>query len=158
MWRIFAAAMIMLSSAAHAQTAPPAEMATAAALLASQFASTWNAADGAAYGQAYWQEAELVDPSGRIWDGRSAIVQTHLDLWKRGKSTARTIVRRVRPLSDRLMVVDITATVCGFSQLPLGARADAQGCVWSNLKHVVEKRGSEWKIIASQNTFTRPPN
>lgn len=110
-----------------------------------------------AYGEAYWPDAELVDPSGRISNGRAAIVQTHIDLWQRGKSTARTAVRRVRGLSADLMVVDIVTTVRGFAQLPPGARADGEGCVWSNLKHVAERRGGDWRIVASQNTFTAPP-
>ena len=133
------------------------QMMAAATDLASRFESSWNAADGSAYGEAYWPEAELVDPTGRVWNSRQAIVRTHLDLWARGRSQARASVRRVRRLTDRLMIVDIVTTVCGFTQLPPGARGDSRGCVWSNLKHVAEKRGGEWKIFASQNTFAPPP-
>lgn len=55
------------------------------------------------------------------------------------------------------MVVDITTMVAGFPRLPPGASADAGGRVHSNLKHVVEKRGDAWKIVASQNTFISAP-
>jgi uncharacterized protein (TIGR02246 family) len=136
-----------------AAPAPAPDFDNAAADLARRFASSWNARDGDAYGSAYWPDAELVDPSGNIWNGRAAIVRTHLDLWARGPTTATATVRRVRPLSPTLMVVDITTTVAGFPRLPPGARSDAQGRVFSNLKHVVEKRDGEWKILASQNTF-----
>lgn len=129
MKRAVVAMMLALSGGAQAQPAPTAAMRAAAADLARRFAANWNAADGPAYGLAYWPDAELVDPSGAIWNGRTAIVQSHVDLWARGRSTARATVRRIRPLSDRLVVVDITATVCSFAQLPPGARADAQGCV-----------------------------
>jgi uncharacterized protein (TIGR02246 family) len=145
------------AGAGQALAAPASEFDAAAHQLAAKFASTWTAADGRGYGEAYWPDAELVDPAGDISDGREAIIQTHVNLWKRGRSRASTTVRRVRPLSARLMVTDITAVICGFAALPPGARPDTKGCVWSNLKHVVEKRGPDWKIVASQNTFLAPP-
>jgi uncharacterized protein (TIGR02246 family) len=130
----------------------------AAEQLAAAFATTWTAKDGPGYGLAYWPDAELVDPSGAIWDGREAIAQTHVDLWKAtGDTKATATVRRVRPLSPTLMVVDITAVITGFPAPPPGGSADAEGRVYSNLKHVVEMRGGEWKISASQNTFIPPP-
>lgn len=142
----------------HAAAAQPSKFEAVASQVAKSFSTSWNAADGRGYGDAYWPDAELVDPAGMIWAGRKAIIQTHMDLWARGRSTASTSVRRVRPLSDTLMVADITAVICGFAQMPPGARPDAKGCVWSNLKHVVEKRGPDWKIVASQNTFMAPPS
>jgi uncharacterized protein (TIGR02246 family) len=154
--RIVFALGIALAGASQAVAAET-EFQAAARKLAAKFASTWTAADGPGYGEAYWPDAELVDPAGDLSDGRAAIIQTHVNLWKRGRSRASTTVRRVRPLTPRLMVVDITATICGFAQYPPGARPDKKGCVWSNLKHVAEKRGADWKILASQNTFTAPP-
>jgi uncharacterized protein (TIGR02246 family) len=130
----------------------------AAEQLAATFAATWNAKDGPAYGMAYWPEAELVDPSGRISDGRADIIQTHEELWAAtGNTQGSTTVRRVRPVSPTLMVVDITAVISGFPAPPPGATADTNGAVHSNLKHLAEKRGNEWKILVSQNTFLSPP-
>jgi uncharacterized protein (TIGR02246 family) len=95
----------------------------AASRLANTFASTWNRRDGVGYGAAYWPDAELVDPSGQVWNGRRAIIQTHLDLWagpaKHTEMSAR--VRRVRALSPSLFVVDIDTSATGFSQPPPGA-------------------------------------
>lgn len=128
------------------------EQRAAAAKLATAFATTWNLRDGAAYGDAYWPDAELVDPSGQVWNGRVAIIQTHVDLWagpaKGTHMTAR--VRRVRALGPSLFVVDIDTAATGFSPPPPGA---PDGVVHTRLKHVVEKRHGKWKIIASQNTF-----
>jgi hypothetical protein len=31
-----------------------------------RFSDPWNRADGVSYGENYWPEAELVDPSGMI--------------------------------------------------------------------------------------------
>ncbi len=36
----------------------------AAQAMVNRFADSWNRADGAAYGENYWPEAELVDPAG----------------------------------------------------------------------------------------------
>ena len=55
------------------------------------------------------------------------------------------------------MVVDLAVAVSGFSPAPPGAAPGPDGKVQTRLKHVVEKRGPEWKIIASQNTFVSGP-
>jgi uncharacterized protein (TIGR02246 family) len=141
----------MAANSQHSPAANPDQLA-AGARLARTFASTWNRRDGLGYGEAYWADAELVDPSGQVWNGRKAIVQTHLDLWAGpAKATHMTAhVRRVRSLSPSLFVVDIDTSATGFSPPPPGA---SDGVVQTRLKHVVEKRGGQWKILTSQNTF-----
>ncbi len=133
------------------------EMMAAAESLAQTFMDTWNRQDGAAYGNAYWDDAELVDPTGKIWDGRAAIANMHVELW-RGPASGSHVesrVRRVRPLNSKVMVVDLDVVVAGFS-LP-GAAINAKGQIVARLKHVVEQRGDEWKIVASQNTLVAGP-
>ena len=119
------------------------------------FAATWNGKDGPGYGEAYWPDAELVDPTGTIWQGRDAITDMHVALWNgpAQDTTVTASVRSVRPLSPTLSVVDLDVVVTGFSPPPPGAMTDANGAVRTRLKHVIEQRGKEWKIIASQNTF-----
>ena len=122
---------------------------------ADTFATTWNGKDGTAYGEAYWPDAELVDPTGTVWQGREAIAGMHVALWSgpaRG-TTVNASVRSVRSLSPALAVVDLNVAVTGFSPAPPGAVADAKGEVQTRLKHVIEQRGADWKIVASQNTF-----
>ncbi len=133
------------------------EMKTAADALAQTFADTWNRRDGRGYGAAYWPDAELVDPTGRVWDGQRAIEQTHIDLWNGPASASRVEarVRRMGALGPTIMVVDLEVAVSGFS--PPGATASSDGKLSARLKHVVEKRGTEWKIVASQNTFVAGP-
>ena len=122
---------------------------------ADTFATTWNDRDGAAYGEAYWPDAELVDPTGAIWQDREAIAGMHVALWdgpaRNTKVTAS--VRNVKPLSATLAVIDLDVAVTGFSPPPPGAMTDANGAVRTRLKHVIERRGEDWKILASQNTF-----
>lgn len=134
---------------------PTAEMKTAAEQLARTFADTWNQQDGETYGEAYWLDAELVDPTGQVWDGRPAIAAMHVDLWNGPARDSRvsTKVRRIRPIGTNAMVLDLEIVVSGFSPPPPGASVDQDGCVKARLKHVVEMRAGEWKIAASQNTF-----
>ena len=71
--------------------------------MVARFVESWNKVDGAAYGENYWPEAELVDPSGKIWVGRAAIAGTHVDLWStifKG-STIDGSVRRIQRLAPK---------------------------------------------------------
>jgi len=135
-----------------------AEMRAAAEELARTFTRTWNTRDGLGYGEAYWPDAELVDPTGQIWGDRDAIAQMHVDLWGGpGRSTEATArVRRIRPIGSEAMILDLYVEVKGFSPAPIGGWENADGTVISHLKHVVEKRGGDWKIVSSQNTFVVP--
>jgi uncharacterized protein (TIGR02246 family) len=120
--------------------------------LARTFERTWNERDGAGYGTAYWPDAELVDPMGQIWDGRDAIIQMHVDLWAGpfSKTEVRARVRRIREVAPTVAVVDLEVSGDGFPVPPGDVGA---GKITARLKHVIEKRGGDWKIAASQNTF-----
>lgn len=134
---------------------PLAEIRAAAEQLARTFTDSWNRRDGAAYGEAYWPDAELVDPTGQVWDGREAISAMHVFL-RNGPARSTQVsatVRRVRPIGTEAAVVDLDVDVAGFSPAPPGAAVHADGKVKAHLKHVVEKRAGDWKIAASQNTF-----
>jgi uncharacterized protein (TIGR02246 family) len=133
----------------------PPEMTAAAEQLARIFTSTWNAQNGEAYGEAYWPDAELVDPTGQVWDGREAIVTMHVHLWNgpARRTQVSAEVRRIRPIGTDAMVVDLDVIVAGFSVPPPGAAVHADGKVKAHLKHVVERRAGDWKIAASQNTL-----
>jgi uncharacterized protein (TIGR02246 family) len=127
----------------------------AASAMVNRFADSWNRADGAAYGENYWPEAELVDPSGVIRSGRAAIVQEHVDLWAgvfRG-SRAAGKVRRITRLGSNYMIVDFDVELSGVRQLPPGSPPNANGVLRNHLKHIMEKRNGVWKVLSAQNTF-----
>lgn len=137
------------------EAVPSLEMRKAAEQLARTFTETWNGQNGAAYGEAYWADAELVDPSGQIWNSRDAIAAMHVQLWNGPARNTQVSakVRRIRPIGTEAMVVDLDVDVAGFAPPPPGAAVHADGKVKAHLKHVVEKRAGKWKITASQNTF-----
>ena len=132
----------------------------AAADALTAFVDAWNqAATGdpqapTAYGMLYWPDAELVDPSGRIWHDQPAIVQMHVDLWNTGfkASVVKGTVRRTRRLSPTLMIADFDLELALFGQAPSGGSV-TNGVVRTHLKHVMEKRSGTWKVVAAQNTF-----
>ncbi len=78
----------------------------------------------------------------------------HVDLWNapfKGSVVTGT-VRRTRRLSPTLMIVDFDLDLKVAGNLPPMIPA-SNGVVKAHLKHVMEKRGAEWKVIAAQNTF-----
>ena len=122
------------------------------------FVESWNQADGAAYGDGYWPDAELVDPAGEVWTGRAAIAQSHVDLWGgifKGSRIGGT-VRGMRRLGPDVLLVDLDLELRGFRQRPPGGQADVQGVIRTHLKHILVQRQGSWRILCAQNTFVTP--
>jgi hypothetical protein len=59
------AVLLLYGALAFADT-PDKEALSAANAMVERFVDAWNRADGIAYGENYWAEAELVNPSGAI--------------------------------------------------------------------------------------------
>jgi uncharacterized protein (TIGR02246 family) len=124
------------------------------------FLDSWNRAAAGdvqapqSYGTLYWQDAELVDPSGNIWRAAPDIVQMHVDLWKTAfkGSKIKGTVRRTRQISPTLMIADFDLDLAVAGPLPPSI-PNTNGVVKAFLKHVMERRGNEWRVIAAQNTF-----
>jgi uncharacterized protein (TIGR02246 family) len=136
--------------------ASDAEAKAAAEATVRSFVDSWNSADGAAYGENYWSDAELVDPSGEIVDGRAAIAQEHVDLWagifKGSRMAAK--VRRVRRLDPNHIIADFDTELSGVQKLPSGTQSQGSDkVVRTHLKHILEKRNGYWKVVSAQNTF-----
>lgn len=127
--------------------------------MVARFVDSWNRADGAAYGENYWPDAELVNPSGVISRGQTAIVQEHVVLWAgifKGRHVSGK-VRRIRMLGPGYIMVDFDADLAGARQLPPGSPADAAGVLHNHLKHIMQRRRGVWKVLAAQNTFIARP-
>src|SRR5258708_20855141 len=89
-----------------------------------------------------------------IWNGQPAIQQMHVDLWHTAfnGSNVKGSVRKTRRLSPTLMIADFDLDLALFKQAPSGSK-ESNGVVKADLKHVMEKRGAVWKVVAAQNTF-----
>src|SRR5882762_2561224 len=149
-------AITATSLALHAQSAASdAEAKAAADATVRSFVDSWNRADGAAYGENYWPDAELVNPSGEIVDGRAAIAQEHVDLWAgifKGSRVAAK-VRRVRRLDPNHIMVDFDTELSGVRELPRGSQNEGNNVIKTHLKHILEKRNGQCKFLSAQNTF-----
>jgi uncharacterized protein (TIGR02246 family) len=128
---------------------------SAASAMVTRFVDSWNRSDGAAYGENYWPDAELVDPTGALWNGKDAIAQMHVDLWSSIFKGSRIegSVRKLRRLGPDFLLVDVDLALYGVKQPPPGAVPDAQGALHNHLKHILERRGGAWRIVSAQNTF-----
>ncbi len=137
-----------------AQT-PPKDARSAAQAMVDRFVDSWNHANAAEYGENYWPEAELVDPTGAVVDGRSAIVKEHVDLWAGPFKGSRISgkVRRITMLGPDHMIVDFDVQVTGVHKFPPGSPPNPEGILRNHLKHIMEKRNGAWKVLAAQNTF-----
>jgi len=148
------------TAAAHDNSgrAPNDEERAAAEAMLTHWVDSWNRADGAAYGENYWPDAELVDPTGTISAGRAAIAQSHVALWSsifKG-SVVKGVVRRIVPLGKNFLLVDLDMELRRFAVAPPVADT-AGGAMKARLKHLLEKRDGAWRIIAAQNTAVAAP-
>ena len=158
------AALTACAPVNRAPLQPDAEIVNAASDALTRFTESWNlaaAGDPQAptrYGDLYWPDAELVDPSGMIWNGQTAIQQMHVDLWHTAfkGSNVKGSVRKTRRLGPTLVIADFDLDLALFKEAPSGG-TPASGVVKAHLKHVMEKRGGAWKVVAAQNTFVAPP-
>ncbi|MDP9177382.1 MAG: SgcJ/EcaC family oxidoreductase [Gemmatimonadota bacterium] len=163
MKRAAAAGLALLSALvtadATAQSQDP-EVQSAASNALSAFIASWNraaAGDSLGYAQyraLYWPDADLVDPSGNVWNDQNGIVQMHVDLWNapfKG-SVVDGKLRKARRLSPTVLVADFDLTL-KLAGPPPPSGPGSGGPVKAHLKMVMTKRGSEWKTISSQNTF-----
>ena len=151
--------LLILSGMFCSAQGVPEEARKAADAMLNRFLDSWNHADGQAYGENYWPEAELVDPAGAVLKGKSAIVQEHVDLWNgifKG-SHIQGKLRRIRMLGPNYVMVDLDLQVSNVRQLPPGSPGYGDRILRNHLKHILEKRNGAWKVIAAQNTFIAHP-
>ena len=154
------ASLMACASAPNAGVIPASDSQKIAEDALKVFVGSWNRAalgemqGSQSYGTLYWQDAELVDPSGNIWRTGPEIVQMHVDLWNTAFKGSKVtgVVRRTRRLSPTLLIADFDLDLKVVGPLPPSI-PNKNGIVKAYLKHVMEKRGAEWKVIAAQNTF-----
>jgi len=113
---------------------------------------SWNRADGAAYGENYWPDAELVNPLVRSWTDaqpspRNTLILGGIFKGSRMAAKVRRCEGSIQPHHRRLRY--------GAFQRPRApARKPNQGnnVLRTHLKHILEKRNGHWKVLSAQNT------
>lgn len=123
-----------------------------------QLTDAWNRGDASAWVAPYAEDAEFINILGSVFSSKAAIRARHAEIFDgafRG-STMKTTVRQVRILGATVMVIDSDTEVRNFRRLPPSVLPTSNGVLRTRLKHVLEKRGSVWQIVASQNTDVKP--
>ena len=135
--------------------APDAEAAAAAEAMLTRFIDSWNAADGLAYGEGYWDDAELVGPYGGVSNGRHTIAQVHVQGWSGPHKGSRVAgrIRRIQRLGTDFLIVDLDMELAIIQEYPSDGIADDACLIRTHLKHILAKRDGEWRILSAQNTF-----
>ena len=108
----------------------------------------WNAADGAAWGVEFTEDADFVNVFGGQLRGRSEIEQRHqylFDALFKG-STCEVAVVDARSLAPSIILAHSTA----ITKVPAGPMA---GELSSRQSVVITRDASTWRIVAVQNTL-----
>lgn len=119
--------------------------------IAARLEDAWNAADAAAFAQAFAADADFVDIRGEHHRGRQAIEAGHAGIFAsvyRG-SRIRYRVTDARPLANGVILVHST----GELDAPSGPMAGTHRAVQTL---VLVRDGSEWRIAAFHNTMAAP--
>jgi uncharacterized protein (TIGR02246 family) len=121
-----------------------------AAELAGQLERAWNAADGAAYGAAFTEDADFVAIRGDYHRSRQAIAHGHqaiLDTIYRG-SQVRFEVTQARRLADGVILAHVRQAMDAPTG-PLAGKGEATGTM------VLVRRPEGWRIAAYHNTLVQ---
>ena len=112
----------------------------------------WNAADGAAFGAPFAEDADFVTIRGEDHHGREAIAGGHqgiFDTIYRGSAVTYALVR-ARQLADDVVLAHARSAL----SVPSGPLAGEHNAI-SSL--VLVRGNGAWQIAAFHNTLVAPP-
>jgi uncharacterized protein (TIGR02246 family) len=123
-----------------------------------RLAEAWNTSRAAAWADEYWPEGELINIRGDVLLGPAQVRdQTAKILAGPFKDSHFTYtLRSLRYIGSDVAIADMDILVAGFQGLPPGITVTSPGELRTRMKHVYERRGELWRIIASQNTAILP--
>jgi uncharacterized protein (TIGR02246 family) len=147
-----------LAVATTPPTAPPAQDAAVAALIASQ-AETWNRHDAAAWVAPFEADAAFVNILGMRLAGREQIQQRHAELFQGIFSHSSVVITtgKLTRLGPDAALVDTVYELRGYDRLPPGIRpTDADGTLRTRMVYALTRRADGWHVVAAQNTAILP--
>ena len=106
-----------------------------------EFVNAWNKHDARAMSMVYAEDADMINPAGRVAKSRTEIEQLLRDEHSRGLKDSHMSLRSegVRLLAPDIAVSDHAFEVTGARD-PSGKEVSMQG----HLTIVLEKQGNEW--------------
>jgi uncharacterized protein (TIGR02246 family) len=141
-----------MMTAATSELALAPEDAAAILALVAELETHWNAADGAAYGAHFAEDADFVNVFGHYAGGREGIATGHQEIFDtvyRGSCNSGT-VEALRVLGPGVALARVTWHLRipgGGSERELRARNTL----------VLKNEGDGWRIAAFHNTFIADP-
>ena len=120
--------------------------------------AAWNNGNARAWGSVFCEDATFVNIRGKLYQGRTAIIQFHLQILEgpyKGSHTTMSI-RRITQLGDGIALIETDNEVSGFQALPPGVVATSAGILRTRLRCIARKQGGGRKIISTQNTAILP--
>lgn len=120
--------------------------------------SAWHGGDAARWVSHYAADARFVNVSGTLMTD-TATLRARLDAIFRGifrGSRHVGTLRHLRTLGADAVVAEEEIEITGFRALPAGVRPTAPGVLRTRMRHVLQREGGRWVIVASQNTAIAP--
>ena len=154
---------VTTATAARAQPALSASRLTAtdsASIIAilADLDEAWHTGDAARWVAHYAADARFVNVSGTLMSD-AATLRARLDVIFRGifrGSRHVGTLQFVRALGADGALVDEDIEITGFRGLPVGVQATVPGVLRTRMRHVLQRQGNRWVIVASQNTTVAP--
>jgi uncharacterized protein (TIGR02246 family) len=137
--------------------ASPKDTAAIEALVAAE-AEAWNHYDAKAFSVRFAQDGSFTNIIGTVLYGREAFERQHADIFASiyKDSTAKFTIGKLRFIRPDVAVADVDTTVTGFSRLPPGIQAGADGALHTKLQLVALKEHGQWWITAFHNVVVVP--
>ena len=120
--------------------------------------SAWQSGAADRWVAHYAQDANFINISGTRMTDRATLEARLKQIFGgifRGSRHVGTL-RQLRFLGADAAVADEDIEITGFSGLPAGISPTAAGVLRTRMRHVFERRGDRWLIVASQNTAVAP--
>lgn len=153
----FAACVLVAPAAAAQAAATQADSASIVAILA-DLDPAWHSADADWWVAHYAPDAQFINIAGTLMPTTEALRARLHDIFRgvfRGTQHVGTL-RHLRFIGPDVAVADEDIKITRFSALPSGIRATEPGVLRTRMRHVFQRVGSRWIIVASQNTAVAP--
>jgi uncharacterized protein (TIGR02246 family) len=121
--------------------------------------SAWDTGDGTRFCQAAAPDISAFNTSGTDMSGKEVFCQRQLQILSgifKG-TTKKQVIRRLRFITDDVVVVDIDNEIHGLKATPTGATLSADGVSRTRLMEVFVRRDGRWLMEAFYNIDIKSP-
>lgn len=151
------AAIARVAGAQTSAAVPAADSARIVAVLA-DLDSAWQSGDADRWVAHYAPDARFINVSGMLMADavtlRDRMAQILHGIFRNSRHTGT--LRSLRRLGPDAVLAEEEIEIRGFVGLPAGVRETEPGVLRTRMRHVLQRVGDRWLIVASQNTAIAP--